>query len=160
MIRETIEEQETAGLSKIRIKIIAKNPELVPIYATLGAAGADLRADLKEEVIIEPGTSVLIPTGIRIELPSGYEMQIRPRSGLALKNQVTVLNTPGTIDCDYRGEIKVILMNHGRQNFSVTPLMRIAQGVITRYVSAFFEEVAEIDQTGRGDSGFGHTGIS
>src|ERR1700722_8664432 len=113
----------------------------LPLYASDEAAGADLHAHIKENIVIPPGRSALIPTGLFFELPSGYEMQIRPRSGLALKNQITVLNTPGTIDSDYRGEVKVILINHGLNDFIVTPKMRIAQAVLAPVVRARFLSV-------------------
>ena len=139
-----------------------KNKLLQPIYASTEASGADLCADLAEDRVIAPGESYLIPTGVRLQIPRGYEVQIRPRSGLALHHQVTVLNSPGTIDSDYRGEIQVILINHGRDPFTVTPKMRIAQLVLSPVARARFTwlEMAEmLESTKRGEGGFGHTGI-
>jgi len=109
-----------------------------PFYATEQAAGADVRAYIKQDLILNPGESSLIPTGIRYEIPKGYEIQVRPRSGLAFKHQVTVLNTPGTIDSDYRGELKIILINHGKQPFVITPNMRVAQIIWHPFVKQIF----------------------
>ena len=138
--------------------ILAEGAEL-PSYASDFAAGADARACIKEEIILASGESALIPTGIRVAIPEGYEIQVRPRSGLALKNKITVLNTPGTIDADYRGEIGVILINHGREPFLVAPGMRIAQLVLAQVVQARFSVEASLTATSRGKGGFGHTGI-
>lgn len=136
--------------------------ENVPIYASKSASGADVRANLKEPVTIPSGASALIPTGLKFVIPHGYEIQVRPRSGLALKNQITVLNTPGTIDADYRGEVGIILINHGKEPFIVSPGMRIAQFVIAPVVQARFIPCNEemITVTNRGTGGFGHTGIN
>src|SRR3990167_213438 len=125
-------------MRKIPLPVQTEDEEFVPVYATAFASGADLRAALKEAVVLLPGTSAIIPTGIRFEIPEGYEIQIRPRSGFSAKNQLTVLNTPGTIDSDYRGEICVILINHGKAPFRITPKMRIAQLVIAPVVKADF----------------------
>lgn len=147
---------------RIKIKKLSKFAQ-VPEYATPGAAGFDLYACLdaeKDYVVLEPGDSVLIPTGLSMELPLGYEVQIRPRSGLALKNQVTVLNSPGTIDCDYRGAVGVILINHGRYKFVVHHGDRIAQGVLNKVSGCVFKEVEELSSTQRGQEGFGSTGIN
>ncbi len=143
------------------VKIIVKGEEeFLPVYGSLFAAGADVKAYVEEDLWIESGDSALIPTGLRVEIPEGYEIQVRPRSGLALKHQITVLNTPGTIDADYRGEIGVILMNHGRAPFRVTRGMRIAQLVLARALKAVFVlEDKELSLTARGEGGFGHTGI-
>lgn len=131
----------------------------LPHYASHGAAGADIRANIKTDVILEPGQTKLIPTGIRVEIPHGYEIQIRPRSGLAAKNSVTVLNTPGTIDSDYRGEIHVIMINHGRENFVVTPGMRVAQMVVAKVtLGTFIRAEDALTTTVRGEGAFGHTG--
>ncbi len=132
--------------------------ELVPLYATEFASGADLRAAILESISLHPGCSVIVPTGIRVEIPLGYEIQIRPRSGFAAKNQVTVLNTPGTIDADYRGEICVILMNHGKEIFVIAPKMRIAQLVLAPVVQAEFVKKEDLMATERGEGRFGHTG--
>lgn len=129
-----------------------------PEYASHGAAGADVRAKLTQDVVLAPGNSALIPTGLRMEIPNGYEVQVRPRSGLALKHSVTVLNTPGTVDSDYRGEIGVILINHGKEAFTVSPGMRIAQLVVAEVVQASFVPADELASTARGAGGFGHTG--
>lgn len=135
----------------------AKGLEL-PTYATDGAAGADLRAALHDDVIIAVGDTALIPTGLQIALPPNTEAQVRPRSGLAAKHSVTVLNTPGTIDADYRGELHVILVNHGREPFKVTRGMRIAQIVIAPVLQATFMAETSLHQTERGEGGFGSTG--
>lgn len=140
------------------IKTIVENPDHVPVYASSQAAGADLKAATQHNVVIAPGSSALIPTGLKVEIPSGYEIQVRPRSGLALKHQITVLNTPGTIDADYRGEIGVILINHGKEPFVVTPGMRIGQAVVAKVYQAVFEQALVLETTARGEGGFGHSG--
>lgn len=142
----------------IEIPTVIEDETGLPHYATSHAAGADVKAYLKESITIPPGRSALIPTGMRMAIPEGYEIQVRPRSGLALKNQVTVLNTPGTIDADYRGEIGIILINHGTQEFTVTPGMRIAQMILAPVVRAHFVCCSELTSTQRGVGGFGHTG--
>ena len=138
---------------------IAENEEFVPNYASAEAAGADVRAFLKEDLLLAPGSSVLVPTGLRFAIPAGYEIQVRPRSGLALKHQVTVLNTPGTIDSDYRGELSVILINHGKEPFFIKPGMRIAQLILAPVVRANFSLSETLASTERGAGGFGHTGV-
>lgn len=130
----------------------------LPSYATAQAAGMDLTAALTEAIELAPGDRALIPTGLSIALPPGYEAQVRPRSGLAIKNGVTVLNTPGTVDADYRGEIKVILINHGKEPFTIERGMRIAQMVIARYTSVKWSVVESLEETTRGAGGFGSTG--
>lgn len=130
----------------------------LPSYETSLAAGADLRAAVEVEHVIAPGAHALIPTGLQIALPSGFEAQVRPRSGLAAKHAVTVLNTPGTVDADYRGEIHVILINHGAHPFTVERGMRIAQMVVAPVVQAVFESADTLTQTDRGAGGFGSTG--
>jgi dUTP pyrophosphatase len=130
----------------------------LPSYETSLAAGADLRAAVEAEHVIAPGAHALIPTGLQIALPSGFEAQVRPRSGLAAKHAVTVLNTPGTVDADYRGEIHVILINHGAHPFTVERGMRIAQMVVAPMVQAVFESADTLTQTDRGAGGFGSTG--
>lgn len=142
----------------VTLKVKAKDKELFPVYATKGAAGADIRAHVTEPVTIAPHSAKLIPTGLFLEIPQGFEVQIRPRSGLALKNLITVLNTPGTIDSDYRGEVQVILMNHSNEPFVVTSGMRIAQMVVTTCYQATFERTDELSATDRAAGGFGHTG--
>ena len=131
----------------------------VPFYATQGSAGMDLVAAIEGNIVIKAGERVLVPTGFAIALPLMYEAQIRPRSGHNTKNCVTVLNTPGTIDSDYRGEIKVILINHGTEDFVIERGMRIAQMVIAKYEQLQIEEVSDLDSTVRGSGGFGSTGF-
>ncbi|MDN3509522.1 MAG: dUTP diphosphatase [Candidatus Neptunochlamydia sp.] len=130
----------------------------LPLYGSKEAAGADVRAYITDEMILNSGESRLIPTGLRFEIPKGFEIQIRPRSGLALKHGVTVLNAPGTIDSDYRGEVGVILINHGKNPFVITPKMRIAQLVFARVIQACYKEEECLKGTERGEGGFGHTG--
>ncbi len=143
----------------IDIAVLAHGQGLpLPAYATAHAAGMDLCAAVDTPLSLAPGARELVPTGLSIALPSGYEAQIRPRSGLAAKNGVTVLNTPGTIDADYRGEIKVILINHGNAPFVIERGMRIAQMVIARHAVATLNPVAELGTTDRGQGGFGSTG--
>jgi len=145
---------------KISINIVAEDSRHIPVYSTEHAAGADVFAAIETDVTISPGTSALIPTGIRVAIPIGYEIQVRPRSGLALKHQITVLNTPGTIDADYRGEIAVILINHGQQPFVITPRMRMAQLVVAAVCQANFIATTDLSSTDRGCGGFGHTGLT
>ncbi len=130
-----------------------------PRYMSDGAAGIDLPAAVDGEIRINPGEFRLIPTGLHMEIPEGYEGQVRPRSGLAAKHGITVLNSPGTIDSDYRGEIKVVVVNFGDKPFSIARGDRIAQLVVNAVVKAEFVQVADLEQTGRGQNGFGHTGI-
>lgn len=134
--------------------------ELEPVYSSPAASGADLKADLTEDLIIKAGATALVPTGIYLEIPSGYEGQVRPRSGLAAKSGITVLNTPGTIDSDYRGEVKVILINLSPADFTVKRGDRIAQLVFCPVVRAQFEKKIELTDSDRGSGGFGSTGIS
>ncbi len=129
------------------------------MYASKGASGADIRANIDESIEVGVGESILVPTGVRVEIPDGYEIQVRPRSGLALNNSITVLNTPATIDCDYRGEIKIILINHGKKPFIIEPKMRIAQLILAKVVRANFVNVSSFSYSERGERGFGHTGI-
>jgi dUTP pyrophosphatase len=141
-------------------RINKDNP--LPGYMSQQASGIDLFASLEHEVSINPGEYSIIPTGIRVSFPNGYEAQVRPRSGLALKHGITVLNSPGTIDADYRGEVKVLLINHGAKPFIVKNMMRIAQMVISEVVNARVVEVQDVkqmDETKRHDGGFGHTGV-
>jgi len=145
-------------MKKIPINIIASDDDCVPKYATLGAAGADLKANISDNIILSPGEAKLISTGIFLEIPSGFEVQIRPRSGLALKNSVTVLNTPGTIDSDYRGEIKVILINHSKVDFCVEPKMKIGQMILAPTYQAEFIKTEKLTTSIRGEKGFGSTG--
>jgi dUTP pyrophosphatase len=142
----------------IKIQVVNRGHQQLPAYATIQSAGMDLRANLDEPVILHPMERRLIPTGLHIALPEGYEAQVRPRSGLALKHGLTVLNTPGTIDADYRGEIGVVLINLSQQNFVVNDGERIAQMVIARYEQGELVEVEALDETERGEGGYGHTG--
>jgi dUTP pyrophosphatase len=130
----------------------------LPAYATAGAAGMDLSAAVSEPMVLEPGAFALVPCGFAIALPAGFEGQVRPRSGLAMRHGVTVLNAPGTIDCDYRGEVKVLLINHGREPFAVTPGMRVAQLVVAAVEHVLWAVSEELPDTARADGGFGHTG--
>ena len=143
----------------IKIKIVNKGNQPLPEYATPQSAGVDLRANINEPVELKPLSRALIPTGLHIALPEGYEAQIRPRSGLAIKKGITCLNTPGTIDADYRGDIGVILINLSAETFIVNPGERIAQMIINKFEQAEFELVEELDETERGEGGFGHTGV-
>lgn len=142
----------------MKVKVINKSNNPLPEYSTPQSAGMDLRANIEDSIDIDPLCRVLIPTGIYIELPEGYEAQVRPRSGLALKHGITVLNSPGTIDADYRGEICVILINLSNIPFTIKPCERIAQLVFSKYEKAELVEVEEINNTERGEGGFGHTG--
>ena len=146
-------------MTKINIKVVASEGAKLPLYKTSGAAGADICALLKEPLVIESGKSAMVPTGLFFEIPQGYEVQIRPRSGLAAKNGVTVLNTPGTIDSDYRGEINVILINLGDKPFTVNNGDRIAQMLVAPVIQAEFSVVTSLDETERGAGGFGSTGV-
>ena len=143
----------------IKIKVVNRGHQPLPAYATAQSAGMDLRANLDEPVTLQPLERRLIPTGLHIALPEGYEAQVRPRSGLALKHGLTVLNTPGTIDADYRGEIGVVLVNLSQQPFTVNDGERIAQMVIARHEQGDFVIVDELDETERGAGGYGHTGV-
>ena len=142
----------------MNIRIINKSKHDLPSYETEASAGVDLRSDLAEAIIIKPLERVLVPTGLFIELPIGYEAQVRPRSGLAIKKGITVLNSPGTIDADYRGEIKVILINLSNEDFFINDGDRIAQMIISSHEKAQWHEVKELFETERGSGGFGHTG--
>lgn len=148
----------TLNLEDMEIKVINRSGHALPTYQTAGSAGVDLRACLESSVIIRPMERRLIPTGLYIELPLGYEAQVRPRSGLALKHGITVLNTPGTIDADYRGEISVLLINLSSEDFEVVDGERIAQMVIARHEVAVFVPVEALSQTERGTGGYGSTG--
>ena len=143
----------------IKVKVVNRGHQQLPAYATPQSAGMDLRANLDEPVTLHQLERRLIPTGLHIALPEGYEAQVRPRSGLALKHGLTVLNTPGTIDADYRGEIGVVLINLSQQDFVVNDGERIAQMVIAQHEQADFVMVEKLDQTERGEGGYGHTGV-
>ena len=143
----------------MKVKVVNKGHQPLPQYATPQSAGMDLRANLDEPVTLNPLERRLIPTGLHIALPAGYEAQVRPRSGLALKKGITVLNSPGTIDADYRGEIGVLLINLSQEPFVVNDGERIAQMVIARHEQGNFLEVEVLDETERGEGGYGHTGV-
>lgn len=142
----------------MQVKIINQSSNALPEYATLASAGMDIRAFITQNIVLHPGERVLIPTGLFIELPVGTEAQIRPRSGLAFKNGVTVLNAPGTIDADYRGEIKVLLINLSKVDFTIQNGERIAQLIVAKHERVQWEIVDNINETARGAGGFGHTG--
>lgn len=143
----------------IEIEVVVDEGATLPTYASEEAAGADVRAHIDASMILDPGCSALVPTGLRFSIPQGYEIQVRPRSGLALKHQVTVLNTPGTVDSDYRGEIKVILINHGKTPFTIEPNMRVAQLVLMPVCQAAYTPAKALATSARGEGGFGHTGM-
>jgi len=144
--------------SEINIKLINKSSNPAPAYETAGAAGMDLRANIQSPMLIKPMERVLVPTGLFMEIPEGYEAQVRPRSGLALKHGITCLNSPGTIDSDYRGEIKVLLVNLGSEIFELHHSDRIAQIIFAPVTRAGFSIVQQLEESKRGDGGFGHTG--
>lgn len=142
----------------LEVKIINKSPFKLPAYETNQSAGMDLRANLENAFVLEPMARALIPTGLHIELPAGYEAQIRPRSGLAIKHGIGLVNSPGTIDADYRGEIKIIMINFGDKAFAIEPGERIAQMVIAKFEQIQWQAVEHLSETERGAGGFGHTG--
>jgi len=142
----------------MKIRIVNKSKHPVPTYETIHSAGMDIRANLDNPILLKSMQRALIPTGLFVEIPVGYEAQIRPRSGLAFKNGITVLNTPGTIDADYRGEVKVIIINLSKEDFEVKDGERVAQMIIAAHERANWEEVNELAETTRGSGGFGHTG--
>ena len=144
-------------MTKILIKRLSKEISL-PKYETNGSSGMDLAANIVDDINIDPGKTAIIPTGLALSIPKGFEVQIRPRSGLAAKKKISVLNTPGTIDSDYRGEIKVILINQGQETFKVEKGLRIAQMVVCPVVQAQIKEVEDLSETERGKGGFGSTG--
>ncbi len=146
-------------MDKIKVRVINHSENQLPDYGTPGAAGMDVRASLREPITLAPMQRALIPTGLFIEIPEGFECQMRPRSGLALKKGITLVNTPGTIDADYRGEVGVILINLSDEPFVVNNGERICQMVFNRYTQAEWEQVETLDETERGAGGFGHTGI-
>jgi dUTP pyrophosphatase len=142
----------------MHVSIVNRSPYPLPDYATPGSAGLDLRAHLPEPKVLQPGERVLIPTGLSLALPNGFEAQVRPRSGLALKHGITVLNSPGTVDADYRGDVGVILINLGAEPFTIEPGDRVAQLVIAAYAQVEWTSVEVLPETERGAGGFGHTG--
>lgn len=143
----------------MKIPVINKSRHALPTYATSQSAGMDLRANIDHPIVLQPMERCLVPTGLYIALPEGYEAQVRPRSGLAYKHGITVLNAPGTIDADYRGEIGVLLINLSSESFTINDGERVAQMVIARYEQATFELTSSLDETERGDGGYGHTGV-
>lgn len=143
----------------VKIKIVNRGSQQLPAYATPQSAGMDLRANIVEPITLQPMERRIIPTGLHIALPEGYEAQVRPRSGLALKHGITVLNSPGTIDADYRGELGVLLINLSTEPFVIEAGERIAQMVIARHEQGEFYLVEELDETERGEGGYGHTGV-
>ena len=142
----------------MKIPVIYSGKHALPQFETTQSAGMDLRANIDAPVVLQPGDRALIPTGIKMALPDGYEAQIRPRSGLAYKHGITVLNSPGTIDADYRGDVGVLLINHGREAFTVEDGMRVAQMIVAQYSQFEWESAEDLDETARGAGGFGSTG--
>lgn len=145
-------------MEQITVKVINASANDLPQYATVLSAGMDVRANLAEPIVLQPMQRVLVPTGLRVELPAGYEMQLRPRSGLALRHGITLLNSPGTIDADYRGEIGVIMVNLSTEPFTINPGERICQAVVAPYTRVAWQTATELSDTVRGEGGFGHTG--
>lgn len=143
----------------IKVNVINEGTQKLPSYATPQSAGLDLRANISEPITLKPLERRLIPTGLKIALPVGYEAQIRPRSGLAIKNGITVLNSPGTIDADYRGEVCVILINLSNEDFVINPSERVAQMVVAKYEQVEFQIVETLDETERAEGGLGHSGV-
>ena len=145
-------------MKKVEVKVVREKNVTLPKYETEGSAGLDVRANITEPIVLKSLERVLIPTGLKIAIPEGYEVQVRPRSGLAIKHGITMLNSPGTIDSDYRGEIKVIAVNLSNETYTIEPNERIAQLVLNKVEQIEFVEVEELDSTERGEGGFGHTG--
>jgi dUTP pyrophosphatase len=145
-------------MKEIKVKVTKEEATKLPLYMTDGAAGMDVYAEIKEDLVIKPLERVLIPTGLKVEIPYGFEIQVRPRSGLAIKHGITLLNTPGTIDSDFRGEIKVIMINISNEEFKIKPRERIGQLVLNKVYKCVWEETGELEESDRGQGGFGHTG--
>lgn len=143
----------------MKVKIVNKSKHELPEYKTKYSVGMDIKANLDHEIVLKPLERALIPTGIYVEIPNGYEIQIRPRSGMAINNGLTILNTPGTIDPDYRGEIKIIVINLSNENVKICDGDRIGQIVLNKYEKIEWEEVEKLNDTERGEGGFGHTGV-
>lgn len=158
-LKVNLQQNKTALSNMTEVKVVNKGHQQLPAYATEQSAGMDLRANIDEPITLHPLERRLIPTGLHIALPKGMEAQIRPRSGLALKHGITVLNSPGTIDADYRGEVMVLLINFSDKDFVINDGERIAQMVIARYEQVEFKTVEELDETERGEGGYGHTGV-
>uniref|UniRef100_UPI00356AC025 dUTP diphosphatase n=1 Tax=Fusobacterium nucleatum TaxID=851 RepID=UPI00356AC025 len=145
-------------MKKVQVKVVRKKGVELPKYETEGSAGMDVRANIKEPITLKSLERILIPTGLKVAIPEGYEIQVRPRSGLAIKHGITMLNTPGTVDSDYRGELKVIVVNLSNEAYTIEPNERIGQFVLNKIEQIEFVEVEELDSTKRGEGGFGHTG--
>ena len=145
-------------MKKVEVKVVREKGVELPKYETKGSAGMDVRANIKEPIILKSLERILIPTGLKVAIPEGYEIQVRPRSGLAIKHGITMLNTPGTVDSDYRGELKVIVVNLSNEAYTIEPNERIGQFVLNKIEQIEFIEVEELDSTERGEGGFGHTG--
>lgn len=158
-LKVNLQHNKTTLSNMTEVKVVNKGHQQLPAYATEQSAGMDLRANIDEPITLHPMERRLIPTGLHIALPKGMEAQIRPRSGLALKHGITVLNSPGTIDADYRGEVMVLLINFSDKDFVINDGERIAQMVIARYEQVEFKTVEELDETERGEGGYGHTGV-
>ena len=158
-LKVNLQQNKTTLSNMTEVKVVNKGHQQLPAYATEQSAGMDLRANIDEPITLHPLERRLIPTGLHIALPKGMEAQIRPRSGLALKHGITVLNSPGTIDADYRGEVMVVLINFSDKDFVINDGERIAQMVIARYEQVEFKTVEELDETERGEGGYGHTGV-
>ena len=145
-------------MKKVEVKVVREKGVELPKYETKGSAGMDVRANIKEPITLKSLERILIPTGLKVAIPEGYEIQVRPRSGLAIKHGITMLNTPGTVDSDYRGELKVIVVNLSNETYTIEPNERIGQFVLNKIEQIEFIEVEELDSTERGEGGFGHTG--
>ena len=145
-------------MKKVEVKVVREKGVELPKYETKGSAGMDVRANIKEPITLKSLERILIPTGLKVAIPEGYEIQVRPRSGLAIKHGITMLNTPGTVDSDYRGELKVIVVNLSNEAYTIEPNERIGQFVLNKIEQIEFVEVQELDSTERGEGGFGHTG--
>ena len=145
-------------MKQVEVKIVLEDGVEAPFYATVGSAGMDIRANIKEPIILKPLEKRLIPSGIKMAIPEGYEVQVRPRSGLALKYGISIVNAPGTVDADYRGDIGVILINLSNENYTIQPQERIAQLVLNEVAQMALQKVTSLDETERGEGGFGHTG--
>ncbi|MBS9775595.1 MAG: dUTP diphosphatase [Fusobacterium sp.] len=145
-------------MKKVQVKVVREEGVVLPKYETEGSAGLDVRANITEPILLKSLERVLIPTGLKIAIPEGYEVQVRPRSGLAIKHGITMLNSPGTVDSDYRGELKVIAVNLSKDDYTIEPNERIAQFVLNKVEQIEFVEVETLDETERGEGGFGHTG--
>lgn len=145
-------------MEKVVVKVVREAGVELPKYETAGAAGMDIRANISEPIVLGSLERFLVPTGIKIAIPEGYEVQVRPRSGLAIKHGITLLNTPGTVDSDYRGELKVIMVNLSKDEYTINPQERIGQLVLNQVAQMVFEEVETLGETERGAGGFGHTG--